>query len=380
MPADAAVLETPATSTPTAAPTPAPAAPAPAQPAASAPAATPAPVATEPKPAEPPVASLLDDLDDDGDAAPAADATKTDEQPTTEPKTDEEKPPVGDFPDDWRERFVKAQNYGDKKDAKGRPISEKVLAQLKRFKSVPAALEALISAQEKIRSGDLKAALAEDATDEEKAAWREANGLPPEPTKYDIPNVAGNKWTEADAPVLDGFKEVAFKHNLPQETVNDIVSYYANLRNEQVTQYQERIQDLDRAAVDEARTSLIAELGGDFKPSMKLVDRFMKDTKYIRGDLREKIESARLPSGERLALNADFTRLLVDLARAEYGEGAMVSSNEQTQVNNREAELVNIMQTDIHRYNNERNTKGETLAEELYRIRSEKAARSGGRR
>lgn len=382
MPADTAVLETPTATAPAAAPTPAPASPAPAATTpAPAPAAAPAPADKgTPKPA---ATSLLDDLDDDdGDvaAAPATEAAPAEGENAEAQDKTTEKPQTGDFPDDWRERFIKAQGYADKKDAKGRPIADKVMQQLKRFKSPFAAFEALISAQEKIRSGDLKAALPEDATPEEQAAWREANGLPPEPTKYDIPAVPGNKWTEADAPVLDGFKEVAFKNNLPQSAVNEIVSFYANLRNQQVEHINERLHEIDVTSREAAQDALRAELGGDYKPAMTLARRFLEDNKFVRGELGQQIMQARLPTGERLANNPDFLRMIIDVARNEYGEGAMVSSNEQAQVNNREAELVSIMNSDIHRYNNERNAKGETLAEELFRLRSEKAARMGGRR
>src|ERR1700758_5352632 len=98
-----------------------------------------------------------------GDAAAAADAGKggngaSDAQ--------------GFWPADWRERVA-----GE--DPRGRE-------RLGRYASPADVAKALIAAQNKISSGELKPALGKNASAEEVAQWRKAHGIPEVPDKYDL--------------------------------------------------------------------------------------------------------------------------------------------------------------------------------------------------
>src|SRR5687767_4172297 len=60
----------------------------------------------------------------------------------------------------------------------------KKLARLERFTDPVKAFDALIEAQNKIRSGELAKPLPPNANEQERAEWRQANGIPEKPEGY----------------------------------------------------------------------------------------------------------------------------------------------------------------------------------------------------
>ena len=85
------------------------------------------------------------------------------------------------------------------------PTYDKKLKKLGRYASPQAALDALFNAQARISSGELKAPLKEDATPEEKAAWRAENNIPETPDKYELKLSDGLIVGDADKPLVDDF-------------------------------------------------------------------------------------------------------------------------------------------------------------------------------
>src|SRR3990167_11368320 len=81
-----------------------------------------------------------------------------------EPPVTPAKPPAPSWDDGWREKIA--------------GTDEKLLKRLERYPSVKAATDALIEAQTKIRSGEVKFTLKDSATPEEIATWRKDNGIP----------------------------------------------------------------------------------------------------------------------------------------------------------------------------------------------------------
>ena len=306
-------------------------------------------VETPKTPAKKPATSLLDDDDIDdggeGDVKPDGEKSVAD----GDRKPDEV---AGDFPGDWREKLAK----GD----------DKKLARLKRYASVEQALLAGFAAQDKIRSGDYKVAeLAEDASPEERKAYFEERGIPAEAKAYDIPKVPGHVWTDADTPVLDSFKEIAHKAQLPQGAMNEIAGWYAKTlaAAQEAREHQTVAKD---AADKEAITdSLRAELGAEFKPATALMRRLLSDTEAMPDGLGDVIAQARGPDGQRLINNPAMVRLLMQVSRygygdvegdgfKGYGEGGFISPDAASRHSTRKAEIERIRDTDIARYRSEK--------------------------
>src|SRR5260221_442998 len=211
-------------------PTPAPAAPA-------APAASPAPVKelTPPAAAVPdPNATPTSALEPSPPAAPTAPAA-----PAT---------PTQAWPDDWREQI-----YGS---------DPKLLARLQRYASVKDVANALVAAQNRISSGELKSALKANATAEEAAAWRLENGIPESPDKYDLTMPGGIIFGDEDKPFIESFTKAAHAANFHPEQVKAALAWYHQDREAQI----EVMAAKDAQQRDAARDELIAEWGvNDFK-------------------------------------------------------------------------------------------------------------------
>lgn len=279
-------------------------------------------------PAAKPKTSVLDDGEiDDGGKAEEGD------------KPDGEKKPAvaGDFPDDWREKLAK----GD----------DKKLARLKRYASVEAALAAGFAAQDKIRSGDYKVAeLAEDATPEEKKAYYEERGIPVEAKDYDIPKVAGHQWTEADTPVLNGFKEVAHSLMIPQAAMNGITEWFARTIDAQKEAAQNARIAQDKANAETLSDALRADLGAEYKPTLALMKRLLSDPEHMPDDLGTMLLSARTDDGTRLINVPAFTKMLAQMSRDAYGDGGFITGDAAAKHSSRKAEIERIRNTNIEDY------------------------------
>jgi hypothetical protein len=261
-----------------AAPAPAPAAPAPA-PAAPAPApAAPSP-SPAPAPSEPPAPSPA--------PAPAAGAKGTE---------------GGFWPDNWRETV-------SKDDAKK-------LAQLQRYASPEAALQALFAAQERIRSGELKPALSKNATAEELKEWRAAHGIPEAPDKYDL----GKDFTipEADKPVFDVLFKAAHESNQTPEQVKSTVQAFAQIQ-QIATEHQ---QEQDQRAAVEAEEALRAEWGPEYRRNMNLIHGLLDGTGSQ--DLKASLLGGRLADGTPIGSSPEALRMLLGISMIQNPTGVVV--------------------------------------------------------
>ena len=213
-----------------------------------------------------------------------------------------------------------------------------------------------LAAQEKLRSGEYRRAkLPDDATDEEIANWRKETGLPEKSADYEIPKIAGHRWTEEDSPFIESFKEVAHKSNIDQNQLNNIAQWYAKNLSEQHDSYLEKTADQDRADAEKLEDGLRAELGAaDYRPASKLVQRLLKDKENGVGSFEQQIRQARYPDEDgnyrRLINNPEFTRWLVDLALNTYGEAALISGDARDTTNNRLKEIEEIRDNNIDEY------------------------------
>lgn len=294
-------------------------------------------------------------LDEDGDEAPA----KADGDDLYGDAGDK---PAGatSIPDQWREIFA----GGD----------EKALARIKRYASPQGVVKALLAAEQKIRSGEYKKGIPEDATDAEKAEWRKANGIPEKPEDYAVPEVKGYEWTEADKPLMNAFMASMHAKHATQEQIDAMLQTYVSVTAEAKVARAEA----DRAAEVEVIDHLRTQWGNDYRTNTRLMNRALSDPELMPGGLGEIFKTARDADGKMLKHNPAFAEWLGNLALDTYGAGTMVQGDGEAMLNSRETELANMMRTNIDAYQNGRNAKGQTYAEELLEIRRQKA-NSGSR-
>jgi hypothetical protein len=210
-----------------------------------------------------------------------------------------------------------------------------------------------IQAQEKLRSGDHRKA--PEGTEEEIAAWRKDQGLPTSIEDVKIPNVPGKEWTDADQPMIDGFKAVAVANNLTQAQINELVKFQIkeNQRNE--VDYEAGLKKADRTDREACHDQLRTEFGvAEFKPNMAIMKRLMEDPEVF-GEAKDELISARYFNAEtgqwhRLTSNPSVARAFIALATDRYGEGAMPSGDGRTTTTNRVAELEKLRDTNYDEY------------------------------
>lgn len=252
--------------------------------------------------------------------------------------------------------------------------------QLGRYASVEDALIAGYNAQQKIASGAYKAPLPDDASDAEKAEWRTQNGIPAEAKDYEIAKVDGHTWTDDDKPLTEALKGIAHQANLTQAQLNAITKFYATSLAEAQERQAEEIDQIDKADVAAGRDKLREELGPEYRPTMKLVADYLKDTEVFPDGIGDAIAAARTPDGHRLINNHAFMRWLGEQARGYYGEGALISGEQATAIKSEKEEIEALMNTDIDAYQRKPwKSTGKTASEryaEILRKEADKGRRA----
>lgn len=235
------------------------------------------------------------------------------------------------------------------------------------------------AAMEKIRSGEYRAKLPADASADDIAAWREEVGIPAKPEGYDVPKIAGYKWTDADKPLIDTFKGFAHKANYTQEQVNAGAEWYVKTVQEAQEKYWEGISKTDNEDKEIVKDQLRTEYGpSDYKPSIHLLDRLLNDQEVMPNSLGQSILTARYTDAngqsKRLINSPDMARLLINYAKDTYGEGSFITGDARTSMGNRKKEIEKVMAEDYDRY------WKEGMADEYAQILEQEEKAAGRRR
>ena len=277
----------------------------------NAPVQAPAPAAVVTAPAPAPVVAAS--------PAPAAGA------PAADPA--EDKP--GYWPADWREKASK----GDEKLAK----------RFGRYASPEAALEALVQAQNRISSGDLKPQLGKDATPEQVAAWRAEVGIPETADKYNVGDLTD---TQKEA------FGVLFKHAHATNQTEAQVKATAQTWSEIVRLESEKRIENDKAGEKIAEDALRDEWGAEFRRNWNVIDNMLSTV--ADSSLKTAILDARGPDGARLGSKPEVIRALLSLALIQNPAGVVVPGSEANPmkgVETRIAEIELMMRKDRKAYN-----------------------------
>lgn len=218
-----------------------------------------------------------------------------DQTKTVDKTTDKASTQTQAWPEDWREQI-----YGS---------DPKLLSRLQRYASVKDVANALVAAQNRISSGELKSALKANATSEEAAAWRLENGIPESPDKYDLTMQGGIVFGEEDKPFIESFTKAAHAANFHPEQVKAALAWYHKDRESQI----EVMAAKDAQQRDAARDELIAEWGvNDFKRNSNQIMSLL-DTAPT--GVKDFILMARGPDDQALFNNPNVLRFFDSVAR-----------------------------------------------------------------
>jgi len=197
------------------------------------------------------------------------------------------------WPADWRAKIAN----GD----------EKILAQLGRYESPAAIFNKARALETRLSSGELKSVtpFPAEGSDEQKAAWRSENGIPDKPDGYEIALPEGMVIGEADAPLIDSFKEFAHENNLPPDAVNVAVNWY--FASEEARAEQRNQLDLE---IQQTNTDILrSEYGENYRPVMNSIKNLLATAPNGVG---EALMGARLADGTPLASDVGIIKALAD--------------------------------------------------------------------
>lgn len=239
--------------------------------------------------------------------------------PPVTPAVTPAEPPKAAWPENWREVAA-----GD--DAKK-------LARLQRFTDPTKAMEALIEAQNKIRAGEFAKPLPADATDEQKAEWRAANGVPDKPEAYFEKLPDGLVIGEDDRPLFEGFAKDMHDLNMPAPMMHKAVAWYYSMQEKAIEQRTEKDQQ-EAATVTEA---LKDEWGQDFKANKNHVVAHVEAT--FGKELGQQLMDATLPNGTRLFNHPDVIKAFASTARELNPVGLIAPAGQESVGSTVEAEL-----------------------------------------
>lgn len=234
------------------------------------------------------------------------------------------------LPDNWRELAA-----GDDEDT---------LKILKRYGSLNGVAKALAEKEKLIRSGKIKRDMPDPKDEKAMSEWRKDQGIPTDPTGYQLPETVTKRLIDEDKPILSSFTEFAHTKNLPASAVEAAAEWYVNM---QETAAEERGL-ADASAAEQVEEALREEWSRDeFKGNRTLAKRFW-DATGIEG-----LAEARMSDGRRLGDTKEFILFSSDRGREMFGDVVFASADAETRHSSRKAEIENIMKTDINRYWNE---------------------------
>lgn len=230
---------------------------------------------------------------------------KTEVKVDAKSDTSEDKTSKATWPDDWREKY-------SKDDAKK-------LARLGRYTSPEAAFDALIAAQNRISSGELKGVLPKNATPEEVTQWRKDNGIPDAPEKYDLKFDNGLVIGEADKEIVDGFLKSAHAKNLNTDQVKSTIEWYYS-EQERVAAEREAKDEQERTV---ALDALNAEWGSEFRRNTNAIKGILQT---FPENVRGLLEGGRLSDGTAIFNNPEVLRGFAAIARELNPAGTVVGA------------------------------------------------------
>ena len=172
--------------------------------------------------------------------------------------------------------------------------------------------DALVAAQNRISSGEIKAVLPEKPTDAELATWRKDNGIPEKPEGYKVDGIQ-----DEDKGFFDDFMKEAHGNNYTPDQAKAVVDWYYKSQEAEITARHEQDEDEKQAAMDE----LNIEWGSDFRRNMNMVDNLLT---MVPESARDDLKGARMPDGTGIFNNPDVVRGFAAVALALNPAGTVV--------------------------------------------------------
>ncbi|WP_234819178.1 hypothetical protein [Sinorhizobium meliloti] len=202
---------------------------------------------------------------------------------------------------------------------------ETILKQLGRYKSIDAISRGFREAYNTAKNGGPKLpALSDKSTPEEVKAYREAMGIPEDPTAYPGDFREGYQATDADKAILGDFKTAMHARNVPPAAAAAALEWYQDFAT---AQQQELDGNLAKVA-KETQSALRNEWGGEYDGNIGAAQQLM--TSHLGKEGFEGMMGLRLMDGSRLQDNIAFVKMMAQLGADYYGGNAIMTGDVET--------------------------------------------------
>lgn len=247
---------------------------------------------------------------------------------------------------------------------------DKFKSELERF-STPADMgKAYREARATISSGNLKQAPDENATPEDLAAYRQANGIPNEPTGYLENLPEGLVIGEDDKEIFADFAGAMHEMNVEPQVMHKVIDWYNNFSETT----QDQIAEMDHGHHQETEDSLRQEWGSDYRANINLVGSLIETT--FGEDNANAILNARDAEGRALMNIPGVLEGLADISRKLNPVAQLAPATGRTPDQTLDDEIATIekaMRDDREAYN--KDEKMQARYRELLQIRIDHEAR-----
>lgn len=268
--------------------------------------------------------------------SPATPEPAPEPQPTGDPAPAPEGTPSEDptpawtqsAPEDWRQQIA-----GE---------DDKRLKQLERFTDVNKFIESAFNAQDKIRAGEISNGLPDDPSDEQLAAYRDANGIPSTAEDYAMSLDEGLVLGEMDERIMGDVYKVAHENNVS----NDVMSQLTNAMLKGREHEQQALTQQDGLDKQTADRQLRDAWGQDFETNHGLVRNLING---LPETIRDDFASARLADGTAVFNSPEMLNFFAEAMRAINPAATVVpagNGNPTQAISSRIAELEGQMGTD----------------------------------
>lgn len=186
---------------------------------------------------------------------------------------------------------------------------DKYYSELQRFNTPTDYGNSFREAQQTIRSGNLKAALKEGATEEDVASYRELNGIPSEAKGYMENLPEGLVLGEQDKEIFSDFADKLHGVNAPPEIAHAALEWYNGFAEQQ----QDLQAELDQDHAAEATTELRESWGADYRANINLVGGLLESTFGV--EAKDQLLNGRFGDGRAFLNDPNILKGFADLAR-----------------------------------------------------------------
>ena len=202
---------------------------------------------------------------------------------------------AGEVAQDWRRGVA-----GD---------DDKYYAELQRFGTPLDYGNSAREAQHTIRSGQLKAALGPDATEEDVTAYRTANGIPLESKEYFENLPEGLVIGDLDKEIFEDFGTAMHDMNVEPQVMHKVIDWYNNF-----TEQQQEIQaEMDSDHSADANKELRDSWGADYRANINLVGGLLEST--FGAEAKDQIMNGRYGDGKAFLNDPNVLKGFADMAR-----------------------------------------------------------------